>query len=361
MTGSADPAGGNVPACWPTRRASTRRRQRATSARSRRRGFTLVELAVTMAIAAILGALATVSLAGIRTRAKVAKTRSTIRKIHEAIVPRYDAYLDRRLDDSMWRGFEHEIDRSQLGLAAGTPRRAAWKRLVQIRGMMVHEMPDQWIDVRYPSYPNDPTDPMRAAGAPPGTPVIERFLRHVDSWVDRADPARQSRDAVLAGLGRSAASAETLFIVVALGSFEPDALDPFRADEFGDADGDGAREFSDGFGRPIHFLRWAPGAMPRPGLRLGTDPFDPYGLGGPGTFPLTPLIVSAGPDERIALRRDATQSIDEEGSPWSAARPNGVSFVPLPFDPFSRPEAGSPEPMQRYHLDNVTNLGMGSP
>jgi len=314
-----------------------------------------------MAIVAILGALATVSLAGIRTRAKVAKTRSTIRKLHEAIVPRYDAYLDRRLDDSMWTGHEFEIDRSQLGIAAGTSRRAAWKRLVQIRGMMVCEMPDQWLDVRYPVYPNDPKDPLRTGGAPPGTPVLERFLRQIDSWVDRADPERQSRDAVLAGLGRSAASAETLFLVVALGSFEPDALEPFRADELGDADGDGAREFSDGFGRPIHFLRWAPGAMPPAGSRPGTDPFDPYRLGGESSFPLTPLIVSAGPDERIGVRRDATHPIVDQGSPWTAARPNGVSFVPLPFDPFSRLEAGSPEPMQRSHLDNVTNLGMGVP
>jgi len=356
MTASAEAIGGSVTAGLPRRREAPGRRPVP-----RRRGFTLVELVVTMAIVAILGTLATVSLAGIRTRARVAKTRSTIRKIHEAIVPRYDAYLEQRLDDSMWSGYEYEIDRSQLGLAAGTPRRAAWKRLAQIRGTMVHEMPDQWIDVRHPLYPDDPTDPARVTGGPPGTPVIERFLRHVDSWVDRADPARQSRDAVRATLGRSAAAAETLFVVVALGSMESDALEPFRPDELGDVDGDGAREFIDGFGRPICFLRWAPGAPRPPGSRPGTDPFDPYRLGGEETFPLAPVIVSGGPDERIGLRRDATHPIDVEGAAWGAARANGVSFVPLPFDPFSRPEAGSPEPLQRHHLDNLTNLGMGPP
>lgn len=335
-------------------------RSRRRAAVARRRGFTLVELLVTMVILAILAALSAVGLAGVRTRARVAKTRSTIRKLHDAVVPRYVAYLDRRVDDSMWHAFDHEIERSKLGIAAGTPLLAAWKRLVQIRGMLVHEMPDQWGDVRHPVYPVDPADPTRSAGAT-GTPVTERYLRFVDSMVDRRDPSRNTREAVLAGLGRSGSSAETLHLLVALGSFDTDALESFREDEIGDVDGDGAREFLDGFARPIHFIRWAPGAGRAAGVTGGGDPFDPFGLGGPGTFPLTPLIVSAGPDERFGLRRDATHPLEEQGAPRTAARPGGVAFVAVPYDPFTPPEAGMPDPRDRSHADNITNQGMGQP
>lgn len=314
-----------------------------------------------MVILSIVTSLSAVGLAGIRTGAKVAKTRSTIRKLHEVVVPAYLQYLDRRVDDSMWIEFEYEIERSALGIAAGSPRLAAWKRLVQRRGMMVHEMPDQWVDVRQPDYPADPADPVRSTDGPAGTPVIDRYLRHVDAMVDHTDPSRSTREQVLAGLGRTAASAETLHLFVALGGFETDALEPFRDDEIGDVDGDGAPEFLDGFGRPIHFLRWAPGAAQALGVQAGGDPFDPYRLGGTGTFPLTPLIVSAGPDERISIRRTASRSIEEQGPPRTAALPGGATFLKLPFDPFSPPEAGMPGPTGDHDADNITNFGMGQP
>ncbi|NBT13016.1 MAG: type II secretion system protein [Planctomycetia bacterium] len=335
-----------------------------------RRAFSLVELLVTMVIISIVASLSAVGLAGIRTRTKVAKTRTTIRKLHEVVVPRSLEYLDRRVDDAVWSEFDYELDRSGLDgrdprLKAGSPVLAAWKRLTQIRGMMVHEMPDQWIDVRRPAYPVDPSDSVPSNPKAVSTPVIERYLRHVDALVTPADPSRNTPDKVLATLGLSEASAETLYLQVALGSLDADALEPFREDEIGDGDGDGAREFLDGFGRPIHFLRWAPGHARQAGLPVTDDPFDPYrlgkALGAADSSLLTPLIVSAGPDEQFSLRRDASRSIEEQGAARVAMQPGGLKFLPLPFDPFDPIEAGGAIPGNRGHLDNISNLGMGSP
>ena len=60
---------------------------------------------------------------------------------------------------------------------------------------------------------------------------------------------------------------ECLFMIVTLGGFDPWAIENFRNDEIGDIDGDGAKEFHDGWGRPIGFIRWPVGfeslAQPR--------------------------------------------------------------------------------------------------
>ena len=54
-----------------------------------RNGFTLVELMVVIVIISILSALTLSGLAGARQRAKIDKTKSTIRKLHEIVIPQY--------------------------------------------------------------------------------------------------------------------------------------------------------------------------------------------------------------------------------------------------------------------------------
>jgi hypothetical protein len=52
-----------------------------------------------------------------------------------------------------------------------------------------------------------------------------------------------------------------LYLIVTMGGMGDDAVaeDHFRGADVGDTDEDGAPEFLDGWGRPIRFLRWAPG------------------------------------------------------------------------------------------------------
>jgi prepilin-type N-terminal cleavage/methylation domain-containing protein len=98
---------------------SSRRRQRSA--------FTLVELMVTMVIIAMLASLTLAGLAGARQRAKIDKTRSTIRKINEIILPQYESYLTRRVP-----------------VTGGDRTAIAQSRLLNKRRLMTLEMPDQW-------------------------------------------------------------------------------------------------------------------------------------------------------------------------------------------------------------------------
>ena len=95
-------------------------------------------------------------------------------------------------------------------------------------------------------------------------------------------------------------------IMLATGDGEARTL--FGEQDIGDTDGDGAPEFLDGWGRPIHFLRW-PAGFAEAGLSslmstnadLDHDPLDYFRLQNPPAgdnagYRLMPLIVSAGPD-----------------------------------------------------------------
>jgi prepilin-type N-terminal cleavage/methylation domain-containing protein len=260
------------------------------------RGFSLVELMVTMVIVAILAALALAGLAGVRQRAKIDKTRSTIRKLNEIILPHYESYIGRRVllsgtfPGAIWySGSASFGDSSSIPSASGA-RRAAVNRLWGLRLAMTLEMPDQWSDV-----------------AP---------LTKIPKWAVTAPVRRYaSFQTSVSGSNRDRyQSAECLAMIVTRGGFNPNAIETFRADEIGDIDRDGAPEFHDGWGRPIAFTRWPAGFASPWQVRDVTanpDPFDPL-LVSSGTafspdaqppnspqtdYGVIPLIFSPGPDE----------------------------------------------------------------
>jgi prepilin-type N-terminal cleavage/methylation domain-containing protein len=292
-----------------------------TDCRVVRDGFTLVELLVTMVIIAMLASLTLAGLAGARQRAKIDKTRSTIRKINEIILPQYESYLTRRVP------------------APGTTRTAiALSRLLGKRQLMTLEMPDQWADVlASSSLPSWATAP----------------IRRYASFKAAANPAYQS--------------AECLAMIVTRGGFNPDATEVFRYDEIGDIDKDGAPELWDGWGRPIAFIRWPAGYKSVVQPNTDPDPLDPMRVTGPPPdYGLVPLIYSAGPDEAT---NDPTSS-DPETSPSSGyGLVTSSMAVPLGWDAALRSNAstrqGSPlagsfldppgVPPGTAAADNVTN------
>jgi prepilin-type N-terminal cleavage/methylation domain-containing protein len=246
-----------------------------TTAPSTRPGFTLVELMVVLVIIGLLASLTLSGLAGVRQRAKVDKTKSTIRKLNEIIVPRYESYLRRRVP-----------------IAGATPVARAISRLIGQRFLMAAEMPDTWQDVIDPegSFPVV-TGPMRAYAA-----YKTSLTLNAPNTQWAANAARYE-------------GAECLAMIVMFGGVEADAMEHFRNDELGDIDRDGAIEFWDGWGRPIGFIRWPAGfasPLQSRNASLNPDPFDPLRVTTVVTYPpgvnqrdyaLTPLIYSAGPDE----------------------------------------------------------------
>ena len=221
--------------------------------------FTLIELLVTMVIISIVAGLSLSGLAASKQRSKIDKTKSTIRKLHEIVMPQYESYLSRRV-------------------AGATPA----DRLAAIRLLMVQEMPDQWEDV----YPSGVMLLPLNATAPP------RRYASIKNAVSPSAPYQ---------------GAECLAMVVTRGGFAPDAAELFRTDEMGDIDGDGAPEFRDSWGRPIGFIRWPAGYRSEVQLQdaaVNPDPFDPYRVSTLANYPLgtnqrdyglIPLIYSSGP------------------------------------------------------------------
>ncbi len=237
-----------------------------------RRGFTLVEMMVVTVLIAVLASLSLVGLAVARGRAKADKTRSTLRKLNEIVVPHYESYLGRRVP-----------------FVSGTNSRTnAQNRLVAIRTLMVREMPDDWADV---------------CDTVPAVNALPTFLQTGPIFAYAATKG-------LLGTSRTDAegSAECLYMIVSRGGMEPDQMEQFRADEIGDTDGDGAPEFLDGWNDAIIFLRWAPGfrsALQDGNATTNHDPFDPQRVD-PAGFALVPLIISGGPDKRTSVQLMAT-------------------------------------------------------
>jgi prepilin-type N-terminal cleavage/methylation domain-containing protein len=184
-----------------------------TTGRRRRRGFTLVELLIVVVIISMLAAMTIVALARASEFARENKTKATIAKISNIILPMYEDYKYRRVP---------------INTTSPDRRVVALQRLVALRDLMRMEMPDRKSDIA-----NLPISGI----TPPSLQL-----------------AYQAR---AANMGKNA-PAECLYLIVTLAGGE-DARKQFHDDEVADTDGNGLMEFVDGWGRPIWFMRWAPG------------------------------------------------------------------------------------------------------
>ena len=290
-----------------------RRRSNGGGRRLGPAAFTLVELLVTMVIIAILAALMLAGFAGVRQGAKADKTRNTIRKIDAVIRPLYDSYRTRRVTVSM----------------SGATNRNYDQLLRDKRNLLVYEMPDQWSDV--------PSD-LSAVPAVCRTAAVRSYV------ASRGSPSQLF------------SSAECLYMIVERSGYEPDALEFFRSDELGDVDRDGKKEFLDGWGRPIAFLRWAPGftsPIQKPDAVSAHDPLDPTGRD-LTAYAIVPLIYSAGPDGALGTAADDTTGfgygLQTLPGGWLA---NASNLMPLCTGPAA--SVGSALPNDTSYLDNITN------
>jgi prepilin-type N-terminal cleavage/methylation domain-containing protein len=239
------------------------------------RAFTLIELLVTITIIGILAAMSMGALQVARESARETATKATIAKLNSIIMRRYESYMNRR------------VPISTVGL---TPRQAAMNRLYAIRDMMRMEMPDRADDiVQNPiTLPNTASNGSKSIPAPA---LRQRYLTyyyaHKAGW-DKDD---------------TCISPECLYLLVSMG--EPEDMSLFTGSEIGDTNGNGWLEFLDGWGRPIFFLRWAPGFSSYSDIQVADatnhhDPFDPR-RSDLNAYQLFPLIYSAGPDGKPGL------------------------------------------------------------
>jgi competence protein ComGC len=309
----------------------------APAGRRRRSAFTLIELMVVTVLIISLSGLALAGMGVARQRAKIDKTKSTIRKLNEIIVPHYESYVRRRVP---------------LVLSSTNARLIAEGRLVRQRFLLACEMPDSWADVAVSgtavnSLATSSTTSYRATGA------VRSYAAY------RAQYAATLTTGTSPG---SEPSSECLFMIVARGLQEPDALEHFRSDEIGDVDKDRVNEFVDGWGQPIAFIRWPVGfasPLQTRNASLQPDPFDPLRVSTQVAFPdasvqqdygVVPLIMSGGPDGR-----STRYGISTGTTVWTS------TFSDVPPYPFLTLRVGGTASLAgavtdaRAARDNITN------
>jgi prepilin-type N-terminal cleavage/methylation domain-containing protein len=287
-------------------------------AASGRRGFTMIELMITMAIIVILSALVAVAMGGAEEAARVSHTRAVVARLHTLIMDRYESYR--------WRRLPIQSTSMTSSVNGGdNPALAAKSRCNAIRELMRKELPDRWTDI----------DSGNTSDLLPATAASTAYYNAYIAAITRSEAAGQST------LDLTYQGADCLYLIVTMGLEENDVMENFSQTDIGPDPknpNSGLFCFLDAWGNPIQFLRWAPGfSSPMQPISYSTQgpaydvfPTDPdqtdptgyYGItqanggvfpytGAAGTKPVSyalyPLIYSAGADGYYDVLADWTQ------------------------------------------------------
>jgi len=355
-----------------------------------RSGFTLMELLVVIMVISVLASSMLFAMYGAIQQAKESRTKTQIAKLHELLMTRWDSYRTRAI---RIQGFPPAARRDARAVATA--------RLLALRDLMRLEMPDRKADVvdnpfTYSITYSTPGGPATASFNITRPACSREYVRRVAAATATWDVSFQD--------------SECLYMILAsMQDIAGNGLDFLHEGEIADTDEDGMPEILDSWGKPIAFLRWAPGFLEHPGpdFIFGTaddipsysnlqiadpegspDPFDPLRLdkrsavnmdpSGGGTaeyqfgFALYPLVVSGGADELLDIVRfNYDPAAPSTQVPFNFYRtgtnPNG-GVINDPYSVMPQPTAtpkgcgkrlGEPFLDSDGYKDNITNHGLG--
>ena len=207
-----------------------------------RKAFTLVELLIVITIIAMLATMTLLVVGSAQRSSRIAATEATIARIDTAICELYETYSNRRIEGN-------------------TPQ----ERLERLWDTMRMEMPCSWEEVIFP--------PQTGVADPPLRRVYMRAFEQAVRTAAKAQnmslsddhnvfdltPAYDDKDELypVYDTVRNHESAKLLYQIVMNGN--PEAREMFGERGVAIPDGDGLPCFVDAWGRPIRYLRWAPG------------------------------------------------------------------------------------------------------
>ncbi|MCA9184935.1 MAG: type II secretion system protein [Pirellulaceae bacterium] len=321
---------------------------------SRARGFTLVELLMTIMVITVLTSMVLFAMAGAQNTAKENRTRAQVARLQELVMTEYEQYESRPIPP-LNPAFEAAVAAQNVATGGKlVAQMRARARLEAVRELMRMEMPSRIDDVIF--------DPAVLASRPA---LNQAYLRRINSLP--GGPTSWTGDYQ---------QAECLYMIISkIPSGDVSALEFFQQDEIGDVDGDGMPEILDGFGNPIRWLRWAPGFLSNKQSSLSGDgdPFDPMGVDArentvlattPPTrlaFTMYPVVFSAGPDGKEGITMDFGSSVNygpaASGPPYPSW--NASLFWNDPYRLYNDPDnglmfMGTPLPSApNDYLDNI--------
>jgi len=258
---------------------------------------------VTMAIIGALAAMMAAAMAWSMDAARRDKTRALIARLDVLVMQKYESYRYRRLPIQIPDGLN--------------PRVAAQVRCDALRQLMRMEMPERWADIIANPIAINAGGTQVTMYRPAVSQAYLNFYNSISQtpqFMNQIpDPDGGSGNPQPAG--NYYVGAKCLYLLVTMGLEDSDVLENFSQADIGDPTNSGCNCFLDAWGKPIEFLRWAPGFQSDLQTGFDRDQTDPLGVYGnpavppaaPGpanTYALYPLIYSPGPDGYLDIVYD---------------------------------------------------------